>query len=301
MVYVVIPTLNAAADWPRFGPALLACIRPEQVLIIDSASEDDTVALAKAAGIRVCSIQRAEFNHGGTRMMAARMLPDADILVYLTQDAILTDSYAIANLVRAFDDPGVAAAYGRQLPRPGAGAIEAHARTFNYPSTSNVRDLASRDRLGFRAIFLSNSLSAYRRSALLEVGGFPSNVIFGEDTVTAAHLLLAGHKIAYVSGSSAYHSHAYTWLQEFKRYFDIGVLHSREKWLLDAFGRANKEGRKFIVSELAYLFHHDIWQTPAALIRTGLKLSGYRLGRMESRLSHGVKRRLSMHSAFWAQ
>jgi rhamnosyltransferase len=301
MVYVVIPTLNAAADWPRFGPALLACIRPEQVLIIDSASEDDTVALAKAAGIRVCSIQRAEFNHGGTRMMAARMLPDADILVYLTQDAILTDSDAIANLVRAFDDPGVAAAYGRQLPRPGAGAIEAHARTFNYPSTSNVRDLASRDRLGFRAIFLSNSLSAYRRSALLEVGGFPSNVIFGEDTVTAAHLLLAGHKIAYVSGSSAYHSHAYTWLQEFKRYFDIGVLHSREKWLLDAFGRANKEGRKFIVSELTYLFHHDIWQTPAALIRTGLKLSGYRLGRMESRLSHGVKRRLSMHSAFWAQ
>jgi rhamnosyltransferase len=299
MVYVVVPTLNAAADWPRFGPALLSCVRPEQVLIIDSESQDDTVFLAKAAGFRVCSIQRSEFNHGGTRMMGAEMLEDAEILVYMTQDAILADPRAIENLIRVFDNSHVAAAYGRQLPRLGAGAIEAHARMFNYPSVSDVRDLASRDRLGFKAIFISNSLAAYRRSVLMSVGGFPSQVIFGEDTVTAAHLLLAGHKIAYVPESSAYHSHAYTWLQEFRRYFDIGVLHSRESWLLDTFGRANKEGRRFIVSELTYLFHHDLWQVPAAVIRTALKLLGYRLGRRESRLSLGWKRRLSMHRAFW--
>ncbi len=301
MVNVVVPTLNAASDWPRFAPALLACVVPEQVLIVDSASTDGTVQLAQASGFRVHSITRAEFNHGGTRQAAAEMLPNADILVYITQDAILIAPDAIAKLVRSFDDPSVAAAYGRQLPRPAAGAIEAHARLFNYPAVSDVRDLASKEKLGFKAIFLSNSFSAYRRSALMAVGGFPSDVIFGEDTITAARLLLAGYKVAYVSEATVYHSHAYRWMQEFRRYFDIGVLHSREQWLLDEFGGAGGQGKQFVVSELTYLKHNNPWQIPSALVRTVLKLLGYRLGRLERHISPKMKRRLSMHSRFWLE
>ena len=37
--------------------------------------------------------------------------------------------------------------------------IEAHARIFNYSAISNVRSLASRKRLGIKAVFLSNSLA----------------------------------------------------------------------------------------------------------------------------------------------
>jgi rhamnosyltransferase len=301
VVNVVVPTLNAAADWPGFAPALLACVPPEQVLIIDSSSDDETTTFARNAGFRVRSIPQSQFNHGATRQLAAEMLPDADILIYMTQDAILTSPAAIANLLRAFEDPSVAAAYGRQLPRIGARAIEAHARSFNYPESSDIRTFASRERLGFKAIFISNSFAAYRRSALTAVGGFPTQVIFGEDTVTAARLLMAGHKVAYVSEASARHSHPYTWTQEFKRYFDIGVLHSREQWLLDSFGGAGGEGKRFILSEMKYLLHNECLQIPSALVRTGLKLLGYRLGRKESRLPLGMKRKLSMHHRFWAK
>lgn len=301
VVRVVVPTLNAAADWPAFAPPLLASLPPQQVLIVDSSSTDQTVMLAQSAGFRLHSIQRAEFNHGATRQLAAELLPEADILIYLTQDAILTSPASIANLLRPFADPSVAAAYGRQLPRIGAGAIEAHARNFNYPEQSDLRSFDSRKHLGFKAIFLSNSFAAYRRSALMAVGGFPKQVIFGEDTVTAAHLLMSGSKIAYVADATVLHSHPYTWTQEFRRYFDIGVLHSRERWLQESFGGTGGEGKRFVISEVDYLRREDPLRIPSALIRTGLKLLGYKLGKSEKNLSLGMKRRLSMHRRFWAE
>jgi rhamnosyltransferase len=299
--YVIVPTLNAAPYWPRFAAALHACVGRGQVLIVDSSSTDGTADMARAEGFQVCSIPRAEFNHGGTRQMAAEMLPDAEVLVYLTQDAVLAEPHSISVLLRAFDDPNVGVAYGRQLPRPGADPIEAHARLFNYPRASNVRDLSSRDELGFKAVFISNSYSAYRRSALMAVGGFRSAVILSEDTIAAANMLLAGWKIAYVADARVYHSHCYTWQQEFKRYFDIGVLHSREKWLLHRFGHAGGEGKRFVASELSYLRKKAAWKIPSAIARTGIKLVAYRLGRMEDRLTPNVKRHLSMHHRFWSE
>lgn len=296
---VIIPTLNAALDWSRFSSALLSCVSPKDVLILDSSSTDGTADLARAAGFRVYSIPRSEFNHGRTRQLGVVLAAGAEILVYLTQDAILTDANSLHQLLSVFDDPQVAAAYGRQLPRPEAAPIEAHARIFNYGRESNIRTLQSREQLGFKAAFISNSFAAYRREALMSVGGFPQDVIFGEDTITVGKLLLKGWKIAYVAEAQVYHSHFYTWTQEFRRYFDIGVLHSRERWLLDEFGQASGEGKRFVLSELRYLWPKYMFLIPSALVRTGLKLAGYRLGIMEQKLSLAWKRRLSMHRAFW--
>jgi len=299
-IAVVVPTLNAATLWPVFQSALAAqTVQPAHVLIIDSSSTDETRSLAEIAGYRVMPVAREEFNHGGTRQMAANLLSDVEIVVFLTQDAVLAEPTALAKLIRVMRSPEVGAAYGRQLPRRGATPIEAHARVFNYPPVSDLRDLSSRERLGFKAIFISNSFAAYRRTALLEVGGFPSDVIFGEDTITAARLLLADWNIAYVADAQVYHSHSYTWKQEFERYFDIGVLHSREAWLLRDFGQTRSEGSRFVISEMKYLLSRAWWMIPSALIRTGLKLLGYRLGRKETQLSPAIKRRLSMQPSFW--
>jgi len=239
------------------------------------------------------------FSHGGTRQLAVDLLPEAEIVVFLTQDAILTDRDAISNLVNRFDDPAIGLVYGRQLPRPGAGAIETHARLFNYCGISHVHDISACSRLGIKAAFASNSFSAYRRSALVAFGGFRHEVIMGEDTLAAAQMLLAGWKVAYVAQACVYHSHSYTWSEEFKRYFDIGVLHRREKSLFARFGKAENEGRKFVTSEVGFLMAHDPVKIPSALVRTALKLTAYRLGRLEERLSPRVKRHLSMHHQFW--
>jgi rhamnosyltransferase len=296
---IVVPTLNAARNWPKFVSALLACESPARVLVLDSSSTDGTAQMACASRIQVHIIPRSSFSHGGTRQLAVELLSDAEILVFLTQDAVLASSDAIDKLLVSFADPDVAAAFGCQVPRPEATPIEMHARLFNYPTQSSIRTLASREQQGIKSIFISNSFAAYRRATLMAVGGFPRDVIFGEDTITAAKLLLAGWKIAYVAEARVYHSHNYSWTQDFKRYFDIGVLHARENWLLQEFGSASGEGSRFVLSELSYLWPRYWWLIPSALIRTTLKLAGYRFGRIENRLSTGLKRRLSMHHRFW--
>ncbi len=269
------------------------------MLIVDSSSSDTTADLARSCGFRVVQVPRQEFNHGGTRQWAASLVPQADILVFLTQDAVLAGNRMIDLLLQPFADSTVAISYGRQLPRPAAGPIEAHARLFNYPAVSAVHTLEARIRLGFKSIFVSNSFAAYRRTALEATGGFPTDVIFGEDTVTAARLLLQGWKIAYASDAQVFHSHDYTITQEFKRYFDVGVLHARESWLLREFGAASEEGSRFVRSELAYLKANSPLTIPSALLRTAAKLLGYRLGRAENHLSLRIKQKLSMHRSFW--
>jgi rhamnosyltransferase len=299
MYKVIVPTLNAASVWDSLQSSLLANVEPSNVVIVDSESTDGTAQLALSAGFEVVSIKRSEFNHGGTRLKAAEKFPDAEYLIYMTQDSVLAGPKSLILLLEPFHDPLVAASYGRQLPRQGAGAIESHARFFNYPAKSEIRSLASRERLGIRAAFLSNSLAAYRRSALFEVGGFRSDVIFGEDMIVSAKLLLADYKVAYVAEAVTYHSHDYSPLQDFKRYFDIGVMHSRDSWLIEEFGKAGGEGKRFVISELRYLLQRDNLRIPSALLRTALKFAGYQLGRREAKIPTYWKRRLSMHTRFW--
>ena len=100
-------------------------------------------------------------------------MPEAEIIVFLTQDALLADPEAIERLLDAFADERVGAAYGRQLPHRDATPIGAHARLFNYPPVSQVRTLHDRGRLGIKTAFISNSFAAYRRNALLGWAAFP--------------------------------------------------------------------------------------------------------------------------------
>jgi rhamnosyltransferase len=279
-VCLCIPTHNAGKTWSEFVNALEEqTLRPCDVLVIDSSSTDGTADLARQAGCRVVTIPRAEFRHGGTRQFAAELASIAEILVYLTQDAILANENALARLVAAFDDPSVAAAYGRQLPRRDANPIEAHARLFNYPAVSSLRSLDSRNTLGLKAVFFSNSFGAYRRTVLQQVGGFPRESNFGEDTVVGARLLQKGWRIAYVAEARAYHSHAHSCREEFERYTSIGRLHGSESWLLSDFGRPSGEGRRFVMSEMQYLLQRAPWLVPEAMLRTSLKYLGYKRGR----------------------
>ena len=296
---VVVPTLNAGGRWDEIAQRIAVQTDPAQVLVIDSGSEDRTNTVSHASGFSVKSIPKSEFNHGGTRQSAVELCSGAEIILFLTQDALLADDHAIARLISAFDDPHVGAAYGRQLPRLQSGPIEAHARLFNYPDQSYVATLSDRNRLGIKAAFLSNSFAAYRRVALEAAGGFPAHVILGEDTYVAGKMLLAGWKIAYRSDAQVFHSHGYSYLEEFRRYFDIGVFHHRAGWMLTEFGKPEGEGGRFVRSEIRHLLGQAPWLIPSALLRTILKYAGYRLGRMESRLPVRMKKACSMHKGFW--
>lgn len=295
-----VPTFNAEKTLDSFLPALLdAKVFFTRILIIDSSSSDNTAERFRLAGFSVTVIPGSEFDHGGTRQMAVDLFEDCDIVAFLTQDAILASVDSIKNLVAAFDDPEVAIAYGRQLPRIGAKPIEAHARLFGYPGESCIKTKESISKIGLRTAVVSNSFSAFRRSALIELGGFPKGTLFGEDTLTGAKAILAGYKIAYIGNATVYHSHNYSLLQEFRRYFDNGVFYSREKWIVETFGSAEGSGKAYVLSEMKYLLKAAPWLLPLSAITVVIKYLGYRAGSFERFIPSTAKPWLSMNKVFW--
>ena len=297
---IIVPTLNAGDSWPTWIESIKSQSRfPDDVLVIDSGSDDATVKLSNEAGFNVQVLPPGSFDHGGTRKRATLKNLHHDVVVFLTQDAVLADSDALKNILRPFENESVAAVCGRQLPHKTAGAIESHARLFNYPAASFVRSYADREACGIKTAFLSNSFAAYRVCSLVEVGLFPENEIFGEDMYVAAKLLSAGYKLVYAADARVFHSHKYTMTKEFSRYFDMGVFHAREPWLRQKFGGAEGEGVKFIFSEFKYLLKHEFWRIPEGVLRTVFRYTGFRLGLIEKRLPKFLKKKLAMNKLFF--
>lgn len=301
-VVLLVPTCDPGSAWADFLAALQKQSRqPQQVIVLDSESTDGAPQAARALGYTVQTVQRSRFNHGATRQAGIEQhAQGADFVIFLTQDAILAQDDALAQLLSAFDDPQVAATYGRQLPHANANPIAAHARLFNYPAHSHTVTLQDKATKGIKTCFLSNSFAAYRLSALQQVGGFAPDLILGEDMHLAARLLQAGLAIRYQASANVYHSHNYTMREEIARYFDTGVLHARQSWLMETFGGAGHEGLRFMQSEMAHLWSHAPQLLPQALLRNLAKLVGFKLGRWSPAIPVAINQRLSMHKGYWA-
>lgn len=299
-VAVIVLTRNAGRLWVDWITAIQQqTVQAGRYLVIDSQSEDRTVELAVAAGLEVQCIHPRDFNHGGTRQLAVEMCPDATLLVFLTQDAILKQPDSLATILRYFDDPQVAIAYGRHLPRADADLLECHARGFTYPSQVSIRDRNSFRSMGYRAAFASDVYAVYRAQALRSIGGFPQRIIVSEDSYVAARLLLAGWKAVYAADSTVEHSHHYSLKQIFRRYFDVGVFHASEQSLMRMVGLPDREAGAYVRSLIAYLARRKPWLLPLAGVQTLVKLLGFRLGQRYQTLPRELCRLISVQKAYW--
>ncbi len=271
---------------------------PCEVIVVDSASEDNTVAVAESCSARTITIRREQFDHGATRNLGAAAAY-GDTLVFLTQDALPSDSMLLEQLIEPLYESGCAASYGRQLPRPDANPTEQFARFFNYPDTPAIKDRSRIAELGIKAFFFSNVCSAVRADVFCRVGGFPHDLIMDEDLLFAAGLITNGYTIAYAPEACVVHSHNYSLLQQFRRYFDIGVFFGDNLWLLDGIS-LNEEGTKLLRWQLGYLFRTAAYRwVPYCLIETLVRYSGHRLGRRYKLVPEGLRPLLSMHRTFW--
>ena len=305
IIDILVPTYNGGRVWRDSAHAIartrLASEHLLDVMVIDSSSRDDSATVARQCGFRVYTIPGEQFDHGGTRNYALDMCdPTPDIAIFMTQDAILATPDAIDQLVKVFKDPAVAVAYGRQLPHADANPIASHARHFNYGEQGYCAHLEDAPQRGLKTVFTSNSFAAYRVSVLRELGGFPEKTILSEDMYLAARAVLAGYSVAYVPEAAVYHSHNYTALEEFRRYFDIGVFHHDHPWIHNHFGGAGGEGRRFLWSEWRYMVRHAPWWLPAAALHNAAKIVGYKLGKNYTRLPEKWRPKLSMNSRHWA-
>ena len=278
---LIIPTLNAGAQFEKLLTQLAAQTLPTKKLIVDSESTDGTARLAKDFGLEVLTIPRKSFNHGATRQFALEKILPLDVIIFLTQDVLLHDDDSLARLVKIFsEDESVGLSYGRQLPHVDATNEAKFLRAFNYPPESQLRSFDDRKIFGLKTAFASNSFAAYRVESLQSVGGFPSNVPLCEDMFVAAKMLMSGLKIFYAADAKVFHSHNYTAAQEFRRYVQIGKFHAQESWIRETFGSAEGAGKKFVLMKLSALAKKNPVECFGALFRDAAKFFGYRVGRL---------------------
>ncbi len=299
-ISVIIPTLNAV----NFLPELLVklnnqSVRPLEILVIDSQSEDATRELAQAGGATIIDQPRTTFNHGGTRNAAAEVAA-GDYLVFMTQDALPADEHLLENLIGALDqDEKIAVAYARQVAYAHARPIEKFVRSFNYPETPRTKTADDLDQLGVKTFFCSNTCAAYKRELFFKQDRFRSDTIMNEDMAYAFTSIMNGYKVSYAAAAVVYHSHDYSALQQFRRNVDIGVFFSNNPQLAVC-ARNESEGLRYLKEAVAYLLGEGAYLDIIRLfVDAAARFSGYRIGRHYRLLPLSFMRRLSMNRGYW--
>lgn len=226
-ISLIIPTLDASSEIKLLLDKLeQQRITIDEIVIVDSSSGDDTDQIVEDyasnhQNVHLHVIARNDFNHGGTRDKALREWTAGDYVLFMTQDAVPADDWYVENLLRPFENPKVGVASGRQLPKPDARLFERKVREFNYPNRSFTHSRADLATFGIKTFYTSDVCSAYRRSAYLEVGGFPQTMM-SEDMYLAARLVAAGYLVAYEADACVFHSHNLTPKQQYKRNYAVG-------------------------------------------------------------------------------
>ena len=248
--------------------------------------------------ILVTHISKKEFDHGGTRKMAAEK-SEADYMIFMTQDAMPADTRLVEHLIKAFEQPGVKAAYARQLPREDCRLAERYTRSFNYPAKSFCKGKEDLPRLGIKTYFCSNVCAAYEKKAYQELGGFIDRAIFNEDMIFAGTLIQKGYQVAYVSEARVIHSHNYNCMQQYRRNFDLGVSQKEHPEIFEGI-RSEGEGMRLVLSTVKYLIRKGKpYLVPGVFLQSVFKYLGYFCGRHYENLPGKFLLWSTMNKEYW--
>ena len=156
-VDVMIPTYKPGQEFAELLPRLLEQTYPiRSIRVVNTGKKFWNPAWEQLSDkIMVEHIRPSEFDHGGTRRAMAES-SDADLLLFMTQDAMPYDNACVEHLVEKFSLPHVKAAYARQLPRDDCRTLERFTRGFNYPEESDIKDAGDLPKLGVKTFFCSN-------------------------------------------------------------------------------------------------------------------------------------------------
>ena len=243
-------------------------------------------------------IKKEEFDHGGTRRKAAE-LTDAEIMVFMTQDALPADRDLIRNLTAPLKEPETAAAYARQLPNASCSFVERYTRSFNYPDKSSVKSREDLPVYGIKTFFCSNVCAAYRKDVYESLGGFTGHTIFNEDMIYASAVIQHGYRIAYAADAKVIHSHNYTCMQQFRRNFDLGVSQAEYPEVFQT-ASSESEGIRLVKKTFRYLCMNGRRRLiPGFVLQSGFKYAGYLAGKNYRRLPARMVRWCSMNKDYW--
>jgi rhamnosyltransferase len=176
---------------------------PHEVFIIDSGSRDRTLEIASRYPVKILTMSPKGWSYSRALNVGAREAT-GDFLVSLSAHSPPVGDEWLANLLRHFDDPSVAAVWGPRRPKDPA---ERTGRLIRQEPGSYSFET--------RHWGLSNHNSAFRRSLWLEFT-FDEDLPATEDKAWAAEAMARGYSIIYDPEAAVQHRRR-SLLHEFRR------------------------------------------------------------------------------------
>jgi rhamnosyltransferase len=210
LVSIIIRSFNEGWALRDTLPAVRAQdFKNWELIVIDSGSTDGSVELIQKANPR-CFVQIRHEDYNPSRVINLGMkLARAEFGIFLNADATPQGAHWLAPLFDALQSPRVAAAFGKQIPRPDCRAVFAHdyERCFG-PN----RETARWDH------FFSMVSSGLRKD-IWSRRGFLEKMQYSEDDEYTRWCRAENYEVVFVPESVVMHSHNYTPQQAYKRSF----------------------------------------------------------------------------------
>ncbi len=270
------------------------------VLSVDRTWDDQRIEgwFSSEERVEIVRIRGEDYNHGGTRDAWAKA-GDAEYLLFLVQDAVPEDEALVEGMIESLKDSRHAVVYARQVPDPDCDDIERYTRYFNYPAKSLKKTGAGFSGGGVKDCFTSNVCAAYRRDWYERVGGFEEDILLSEDSVYAAKALRAGGEVIYNANARVEHAHRYGYATQWKRNFDIGVVHKQYAPIFENLS-TEKEGVRLVKRTALYLVKKKkAALLPKLFLLSAVKFLAYQAGKHYDRLPARLVKKWSWDKYYW--
>lgn len=216
-VSAVIRAYNEAKHIGRLLEGLdKQTVKPDEIIVVDSGSTDETVAIAGAAGCTVVHISKSDFSFGRALNLGCSAA-SGDILLFASAHVYPVYDTHVEHMLSAFDRDGVAIVYGRQVGDERTKFSESRVMLKWYPR-QNIWDQGHP--------FSNNANAAVLRSAWQE-SPYDEALTGLEDLDFAKKAISRGHKIAYVADAPVVHVHEESWNVIRNRYRREAMAYSR--------------------------------------------------------------------------
>ncbi len=213
MISVIIPAYNSAKTLPACLRALSCQTHtPDEIIVVDDGSTDDTVKLARQMGARV--LQQAHQGPAAARNLGARQA-QGELLLFTDSDCEPLPDW-IERLSVPFNDAQVVGAKGTYRCQQ-AGLVPRLVQQEYESKYTRMLGLDSID-------FIDTYSAAYRKDIFLQNGGFDPAfpVPSVEDQEFSFRLARKGYRLVFAPLASVYHGHDQDLGEYLRRKYGIG-------------------------------------------------------------------------------
>jgi glycosyltransferase involved in cell wall biosynthesis len=263
-VSFVVPVHNGASHLRETLASIVAQAdgRPMEIVVVEDGSRDGSAALLDAFGREHrLTIVRGPRRGAAAAINAGLRQAAHGIVCQVDQDVVLQPGW-VAELVAAFEDPHVAAAQGCYTTDPAA-------RLFARVMALDLAERYSHLRDGTDHVCTGNT--AYRASALREVGLLDERVGYGYDNDLSYRLQAAGYRLVFRRRARSRHY----WREGILGYLSqqYGFGYGR----LDVVARHPSRCRGDMVSPVGMMAHPALMAVALCLVGLGATTAGMAL------------------------